>query len=77
MFVLGARHPGQTVEQQGVVVAWVSRISSAPGRCRITVRSVPTSESTPNRVPATVNRIARRAGHGSIERMCDIVAGCP
>lgn len=51
--VLGARpaHPEHVVEEEGVLVAGGEPLSSRSGRCRMTRRSRPVSESTWSAMP--------------------------
>jgi hypothetical protein len=47
VLLLGPRGPGQAREEQLPGLARHTRFSSAPGRCTMTARSLPTSLSTP------------------------------
>ena len=51
--------PGQPIEEQGIVIAGVNRLSSLPGRCSSTVRNRPTSDRTPDTVTASTDMTVR------------------
>ena len=75
VLLLGTRHPGQAVEEQGVVVAGCQPLQFQTGSMQDHCPQPADFRVHAQRTGHTRHRIARRATKRIIERLCDMLLG--